>query len=69
MLLLPHVPGITVDLGAKLGMMHQQEGKPIMRMFPMLKKYRIIVEGFNAYNIPVALRGGCSPYGRSYEEK
>lgn len=54
MLLLPYIPGITVDLGAKLGMMHQQEGKPIIAYVPHVEKYRIIVEGFNAYNIPVA---------------
>jgi acetyltransferase len=54
MLLLPYIPGITVDIGAKLGMMHQQEGKPIIAYVPHVEKYRIIVEGFNAYTIPVA---------------
>jgi len=54
MLLLPYIPGITVDLGAKLGMMGQQEGKPIIAYVPHVEKYMIIVEGFNFYNIPVA---------------
>lgn len=54
MLLLPYIPGITVDLGAKLGMICQQEGKPIIAYVPHVEKYMIIVEGFNVYNIPVA---------------
>jgi acetyltransferase len=54
MLLLPYIPGITVDLGAKLGMMHQQEEKPIIAYVPHVEKYKIVVEGFNFYNIPVA---------------
>lgn len=54
MLLLPYIPGITVDLGAKLGMVHQQEGKPIIAYVPHVEKYKIVVEGFNFYNIPVA---------------
>jgi acetyltransferase len=54
MLLLPYVPGITVDLGAKLGMMHQHDGKPIIAYVPHVEKYKIVVEGFSFYNIPVA---------------
>lgn len=54
MLLLPYIPGITVDIGAKLGMVNQQEGKPIIAYVPHVEKYRIIVEGFNVYTIPVA---------------
>lgn len=54
MLLLPYIPGITVDLGAKLGMMLQQEGKPIIAYVPHVEKYKIVVEGFSFYNIPVA---------------
>ena len=54
MLLLPYVPGITVDLGAKLGMMHQHDGKPIIAYVPHVEKYKIVVDGFSFYNIPVA---------------
>lgn len=54
MLLLPYIPQITVDLGAKLGMLRQQEGKPIIAYIPHVDKYRIIVEGFSFYKVPVA---------------
>lgn len=54
LLLLPYIPGITVDLGAKLGMVQQQQRKPIIAYVPHVEKYKIIVEGFNLYNIPVA---------------
>jgi acetate---CoA ligase (ADP-forming) len=54
LLLLPYIPGITVDLGAKVGMMRQQEEKPLIAYVPHVEKYRIVVEGFNFYNIPVA---------------
>lgn len=54
MLLLPYIPGISVDLGAKLGVIRQQEGKPIIAYLPHIEKYKIIVEGFSFYKIPVA---------------
>ncbi len=53
-LVLPYVPGETMDLGARLGMVHQQEGKPLIAYVPHVEKYRMLMEGFMLNNIPVA---------------
>ncbi|OPX95711.1 MAG: Succinyl-CoA ligase (ADP-forming) subunit alpha [Syntrophorhabdus sp. PtaB.Bin006] len=54
MLLLPYLPGVTMDLGARLGLVYQQEGKPLIAYVPHVEKYRMLVEGFNFNNMPVA---------------
>lgn len=54
MLLLPNIPGLTMDLGARLGLVYHQEGKPLIAYVPHVEKYRMLVEGFNLNNLPVA---------------
>ncbi|OPY77585.1 MAG: Succinyl-CoA ligase (ADP-forming) subunit alpha [Syntrophorhabdus sp. PtaU1.Bin153] len=53
-LMLPYIPGVTMDLGARLGLVYQQEGKPLIAYVPHVEKYRMLVEGFNFNNMPVA---------------
>jgi acetate---CoA ligase (ADP-forming) len=54
MLLLPYIPGLTVDLGARLSFVNQQEGKPIIAYVPHVEKYNMLIEGFILNKIPVA---------------
>ncbi|HEY3275244.1 MAG TPA: CoA-binding protein [Syntrophorhabdaceae bacterium] len=53
-LVLPYLPGVTMDLGARLGTVYQQEGKPIVAYVPHVERYAILIEGFISNNIPVA---------------
>jgi acyl-CoA synthetase (NDP forming) len=53
-LLLPYIPGITSDLGARLSQIQQQEGKPLVAYVPHVEKYQMLVEGFELNRIPVA---------------
>jgi len=54
MLLLPYQPGITMDLGARLSLVYQQEGKPIIAYVPHVDKYSMLIEGFMLNKVPVA---------------
>ncbi len=54
MLLLPYSPGITSDLGAQLSYVYRQEGKPLIAYVPHQEKYRMLIEGFELNNVPVA---------------
>jgi acetyltransferase len=53
-LLLPYVPGITSDLGARLSQISRQTGKPMIAYVPHVEKYLMFVEGFQLNEIPVA---------------
>jgi acyl-CoA synthetase (NDP forming) len=53
-LLLPYVPGITSDLGARLSQIYRQSGKPMIAYVPHVEKYLMFVEGFQLNQIPVA---------------
>jgi len=53
-LLLPYSPGISTDIGAKLSQVARNEGKPMIAYVPNEDKYKIIIEGFELNNIPVA---------------
>jgi acetyltransferase len=53
-LLLPYVPGITSDLGARLSQIYRQTGKPMIAYVPHVEKYLMFVEGFQLNEIPVA---------------
>jgi acetate---CoA ligase (ADP-forming) len=53
-LLLPYLPYITLDLGARLSFVYAQEGKPIIAYVPHMEKYRMLIEGFALNGIPVA---------------
>ena len=54
LLLLPYLPGITSDLGARLSMVFRQEGKPMIAYVPHVDKYSMLIEGFQLNRIPVA---------------
>jgi acetyltransferase len=53
-LLLPYVPGITSDLGARLSQVYRQTLKPMIAYVPHVEKYLMFVEGFQLNQIPVA---------------
>jgi acyl-CoA synthetase (NDP forming) len=54
MLLLPYLPGITSDLGARLSQVYYQEEKPLVAYVPHVEKYRMLIEGFELSRIPVS---------------
>ena len=54
MLLLPYLPGVTSDLGARLSQVYQREGKPLVAYVPHVDKYRMLIEGFELNRIPVS---------------
>jgi len=54
LLLLPYVPGITSDLGARLSQVYRHEGKPLIAYVPHVERYRMFIEGFELNEIPVA---------------
>ena len=53
-LLMPYSPGVSADIGAKLSQTTRNEGKPLIAYVPKEDKYKIIIEGFELNNIPVA---------------
>ena len=53
-LLIPYSPGVSADIGAKLSQVARNEGTPMIAYVPNEDKYRIIIEGFELNNIPVA---------------
>jgi acetyltransferase len=53
-LLIPYSPTVSADIGAKLSQVARNEGKPMIAYVPNEDKYRIIIEGFELNNIPVA---------------
>lgn len=53
-LLLPYSPGVSTDIGAKLSQVARNEDKPMIAYVPNEDKYKIIIEGFELNNIPVA---------------
>ena len=54
MLLLPYLPEVTTDVGARLSQLYQEVKKPIVAYVPHVEKYRMIIEGFQLNNVPVA---------------
>lgn len=54
LLLLPYLPGITLDLGARLGQVYQNEGKPMIAYVPHVERYRMLIEGFEQSKVPVS---------------
>lgn len=53
-LLLPYLPGITSDLGARLSHIYQIHHKPLVAYVPHVEKYRMLIEGFEFNRIPVS---------------
>lgn len=54
LLLLPYVPHLTSDIGARIAQLVMEYNKPIITYMPHVDKYGIFVEGFEANGIPVA---------------
>lgn len=53
-LLLPYMPGLSMDLGARLSSLAKQAGKMLVAYVPHVEKYRILTEGFEFNGVPVA---------------
>jgi acyl-CoA synthetase (NDP forming) len=53
-LMLPYLPGISSDLGARLSQIYRQEGKPLIAYIPHIEKYGMLIEGFELNSIPVS---------------
>lgn len=53
-LLLPYLPGITSDLGARLSQISRRAGKPLVAYVPHVEKYRMLIEGFEFNRVPVS---------------
>ena len=60
-LLLPYIPGITADLGAKLSSVAARHGKPLIAYVPHVDKYAMMIEDLSstAPPYPPPLRGRC----------
>lgn len=53
-LLLPYIPGITSDLGAKLSLIAREYNKPLIAYVPNLEKYEMLIEGFKLNGVAVS---------------
>jgi len=53
-LLLPYIPEVTSDVGARLSQLYKEAGKPVIAYVPHVEKYMMIIEGFQLNNVPVA---------------
>ncbi len=53
-LLLPYIPGLTLDIGVKLSSVSKQFNKPFIAYVPQVEKYNMLIEGFELNGIPVA---------------
>ena len=53
-LLLPYSPGISSDLGARLSYVFRRSGKLLVAYVPHQERYRMLIEGFELNNVPVA---------------
>ena len=54
LLLLPYLPGISSDIGARLAVAFREFEKPVITYLPHVDKYGIFIEGFEANRMPVA---------------
>jgi acyl-CoA synthetase (NDP forming) len=53
-LLLPYLPEVTSDVGARLSEVSRTEGKPLIAYVPHVEKYLMIIEGFELNRVPVS---------------
>lgn len=53
-LLLPYIPGISLDIGVKLSSVSGQFNKPFIAYVPHVEKYNMLIEGFELNGIPVS---------------
>ncbi len=54
LLLLPYLPGITNDIGARISELALNYNKPLIAYMPHVDKYGIFIEGFEINGVPVA---------------
>ncbi len=54
MLLLPYIPAVTSDVGARLSQIFRRTGKPLFAYVPFVEKYRMLIEGFELNGVPVS---------------
>ncbi len=54
LLLLPYLPGITNDIGARISELALNYNKPLVAYMPHVDKYGIFIEGFEINGVPVA---------------
>ncbi|MFA4916261.1 MAG: CoA-binding protein [Syntrophales bacterium] len=54
LLLLPYLPGISSDVGARLAVAFRELEKHVITYIPHVEKYGIIIEGFESNRMPVA---------------
>lgn len=53
-LLLPYLPSITTDLGARLSRVYAREKKPLVAYIPHVDRYQMFIEGLQINGIPVS---------------
>ena len=54
LLLLPYLPGISMDLSARLSNVCKMNNKPLVVYLPHVDKYQMLMEGFELNDIPVS---------------
>jgi acyl-CoA synthetase (NDP forming) len=54
LLLLPYLPEVTSDVGARLSQVYRKKGKPLIAYVPHVEKYRMLIEGFQLNQVPVS---------------
>lgn len=54
LLLLPYLPGLTPDIGARIAQLVREHRKAVIAYMPHVDKYGIFIEGFERNGIPVA---------------
>jgi acyl-CoA synthetase (NDP forming) len=54
LLLLPYLPAITTDIGARVALIARQHDKPVITYMPHVDRYTIFIDGFESNGIPVA---------------
>ena len=53
-LILPYLPGISLDIGVRLSNVSKQYKKPLIAYVPQVEKYTMLIEGFELNGIPVS---------------
>ncbi len=53
-LLLPYIPGVSLDIGVRLSSVSRQSGKPFIAYVPHVEKYNMLIEGFELNGIPAS---------------
>ena len=53
-LLLPYLPGVTLDIGVRLSHARKQSKKPVIAYVPHVEKYNMMIDGFELNGTPVS---------------